>query len=176
MELWKQISLDAPRLRYLELRVHLARMHAANAGWLVSALFSSCHGTMPDYTTLSFPKDNIPGALASLPLVGMRLHLSEMPGVDLQMIREGQWHLLDHPSCRPSMPLAKKLYKAQAGTAKSLPRRPADAIPSLRVVAIADGQSDLDYDGTPPFASPRGAMEKAQSHASSYLWTARQHG
>ena len=27
-------------------------------------------------------------------------------------------------------------------------------------MAIADGQSDLDYDGTPPFATPRGAKEK----------------
>ncbi|KAM5543182.1 hypothetical protein V8D89_003056 [Ganoderma adspersum] len=140
MELWRQIALDAPRLRYLELRVHLARVDAAYAGWL----------------------DNIPGALASLPLVGLRLHLSEMPGVDLQMISEGRWHTSDNPIYRPSMALAKKLYRARVETAKSLPRRLADAICSLRVVAIADGQSDLDYDGTPPFASPRGASEKVK--------------
>lgn len=37
MGLWKQIAVDAPRLRYMELRVRLAQVDAANASWLVGA-------------------------------------------------------------------------------------------------------------------------------------------
>ncbi|PIL34020.1 hypothetical protein GSI_03728 [Ganoderma sinense ZZ0214-1] len=137
MEFWRQIAVDVPRLRYLELRVHLARVDAAHASWL----------------------DNIPGALASLPLVGLRLHLSEMPGVDLQMINAGRWHTSDNLIYGPSKAVAKQLYDARVKALKTLPRQLANAIQSLKVVAIADGQSDLDYDGTPPFASPRGAKK-----------------
>ncbi len=160
MEFLKQIAVDAPRLRYLELRVHLARVGAAYAGWLVRAyvFFSAvARSSMPD-SDPRFPQDNIPGALASLPLVGLRLHIGEMPGVDLQMINGAQWHTLDNAIYGPSKALAQQLYSARVETARSLPCRLAEAIRSFRVVAIADGQTELGYDGTPFFERPRGSV------------------
>nr|VWO96121.1 N-acyl homoserine lactonase (AHL-lactonase) (Acyl-homoserine lactonase) (EC [Ganoderma boninense] len=124
MEFWGQIAADVLRLRHLELRVHLTRVDAAHAGWL----------------------DNVPGALASLPLVGLRIHLGEMPGVDLQTINE---RMFDDPIYGPSKAVAMQLYSERMEAIRTLPRRLADAIRSLRVVALSDGQSDLDYDGTP---------------------------
>ena len=86
-----------------------------------------------------------------------------MPGVDLQMINEARWHTSDSPVYRSSMALAKQLYDARLESMRSLPRQLADAIRSLRVVAIADGQTDLVYDGTPPFVSPQRRVERVRS-------------
>ena len=43
---------------------------------------------------------------------------------------------------------ARTLYNTRLGIASGLPRRFSDAIPSLRVVSIADEEPHADYDGT----------------------------
>ena len=54
MEFWKQVAVDAPRLRYLELRVHLARVDVAHAGWLVSS-FSAVVAQSLTLIWIAFP-------------------------------------------------------------------------------------------------------------------------
>lgn len=65
-----------------------------------------------------------------------------MPSVELQSTEGANypdWYPLDSPVYAPQRVIARQLYAARIETVKGLPQRLANAIRTLRVIAIADG-------------------------------------
>ncbi|TBU44335.1 hypothetical protein BD309DRAFT_1018681 [Dichomitus squalens] len=142
-EFWQRTSLAAPRMKVLELRLVFPSTLDSNRespSWL----------------------DNIPAMLASLPLIGLRLHFGKMPELSKLQYSNDPLYEYDDAVYDAQKKLARELYSTRVQIMKSLPRRLTNAIHGLRVVAIADEEPDADYDGTPHV--PRPLSESVGDH------------
>ncbi|TBU25054.1 hypothetical protein BD311DRAFT_790660 [Dichomitus squalens] len=146
-EFWQLISLAAPRMKVLELRLVFPSTLDSN---LVPRL------------TITKIQDNIPAMLASLPLIGLRLHFGKMPELSKLQYSNDPLYEYDDAVYDAQKKLARELYSTRVQIMKSLPRRLTNAIHGLRVVAIADEEPDADYDGTPHV--PRPLSESVGDH------------
>ncbi|KAI0707031.1 hypothetical protein C8Q76DRAFT_800399 [Earliella scabrosa] len=119
MRFWARVEAVAPRLRYLELKVSLEDLKQEYASWL----------------------DNLPDSLRPLPLLYLRLHLPQLPIIHIVWDPETGNQLLDgigRPVFNATQSFSRELYDKRVITAQTLPKRFADAIPTLKVIALAD--------------------------------------
>ncbi|KAI0761010.1 hypothetical protein BD413DRAFT_252941 [Trametes elegans] len=123
MELWPKIMNAAPDLRFLELKLTLADITEDCMGWLAGDpgavwLTSPPRQTLP---TLRLPSQvRVPAALRMLPLVSLRTLLPRLT----------YWH-------RDAVGQGKRALKEErSGVLAMLSHRLADAVPTLRFVAV----------------------------------------
>ncbi|EJF58575.1 hypothetical protein DICSQDRAFT_172777 [Dichomitus squalens LYAD-421 SS1] len=151
-EFWQRISLAAPRMKV-----------RAEAGLSINAGFESrVSELVVPRLTITKIQDNIPAMLASLPLIGLRLHCGKMPELSKLQYSNDPLYEYDDAVYDAQKKLARELYSTRVQIMKSLPRRLTNAIHGLRVVAIADEEPDADYDGTPHV--PRPLSESVGDH------------
>ncbi|KAI0753171.1 hypothetical protein C8Q80DRAFT_497634 [Daedaleopsis nitida] len=124
---WAQVPVIAPRLRCLELELGLAALSEDCRDWV----------------------DNIPDALAPLPLVYLRLVLSKLPYRKQVYDDELGNYVCDaggEIAYDATEACAQALSDARARALTTLPERCARAIPTLQFVVVADeAKSDVGW-------------------------------
>ncbi|KAI0749343.1 hypothetical protein C8Q80DRAFT_1269239 [Daedaleopsis nitida] len=122
MRFWSEVPHAAPRLRCLDMKLSLSDLKEEYAGWL----------------------ENVPDALCALPLVYLRVQLPPMP--DRHPLLNDQWEDLRDADgeliYNATLACAHALWTGRKAAVKTLPRRCARAIPTLKFFALWDEDED----------------------------------